>query len=400
MNSNSAIDTGPVLASIRADGESVPNRKPVKPPILSNHPPSTAGLPSAIGLALLLAVAAPAGDRNFRVLDLHDQAVQESLIPLRPGMPGQRPFWNEAHVPICRSMGMMLAAYQKAHQVTGKRSYLEKARAIASALTVGQKVAMEKVDGQFPTLFSTQGEGGYPAKWITNAVYPAKYLAEFSRYLSSLGPADLRGPAPRSNAAAPTKGAVSPGADPKLPNVLIIGDSISIGYTAPVTRMLAGKANVRRIPGNGRSTAFGLQHLQNWLGQQKWDVIHFNWGIWDMHRLENDQPRTTPAQYEKNLRDLVSRLKATGAKLIWATTTPLGPRPEGARNVPVNSQDVPAYNAAALKIMRENGVAIDDLYSAVLPKTPALWGPDRRHFKSEGSEFLAARVVASIQPAL
>lgn len=38
---------------------------------------------------------------------------------------------------------------------------------------------------------------------------------------------------------------------PGLPRVLLIGDSISIGYTEPVRMELAGKANVHRIPTNG-----------------------------------------------------------------------------------------------------------------------------------------------------
>src|SRR5689334_20865727 len=66
---------------------------------------------------------------------------------------------------------------------------------------------------------------------------------------------------------------------PGLPRVLLIGDSISIGYTVTVRRELAGKANVLRIPENGADTANGLKKIDEWLGQSKWDVIHFNWGL-------------------------------------------------------------------------------------------------------------------------
>src|SRR5688572_16631634 len=61
--------------------------------------------------------------------------------------------------------------------------------------------------------------------------------------------------------------------DPKLPRVLLIGDSISIGYTVPVRNLLKGKANVHRIPGNGGPTTNGLALLQKWLGDKNWDVI-------------------------------------------------------------------------------------------------------------------------------
>jgi acyl-CoA thioesterase-1 len=66
--------------------------------------------------------------------------------------------------------------------------------------------------------------------------------------------------------------------DPKLSRVLIIGDSISIGYTVPTRELLAGVANVHRIPENGGPTINGIKKIDAWLGDSKWDVIHFNWG--------------------------------------------------------------------------------------------------------------------------
>src|SRR5688500_1890611 len=66
-----------------------------------------------------------------------------------------------------------------------------------------------------------------------------------------------------------------------LPRVLLIGDSISIGYTLPTRLLLQGKANVHRPATNCSSTGHGLKNLQAWLGDKKWDVIHFNFGLHD-----------------------------------------------------------------------------------------------------------------------
>src|SRR5262249_9056899 len=110
--------------------------------------------------------------------------------------------------------------------------------------------------------------------------------------------------------------------DPKLPRVLLIGDSISIGYTPPARKLLAGTANVPRIPTNGGPTINGLKNLDKWLGDGKWDVIHFNWGLHDLRTDEKGKHQVPLDEYEKNLRTLVKRLKATKAKLIWASTTP------------------------------------------------------------------------------
>jgi len=181
-----------------------------------------------------------------------------------------------------------------------------------------------------------------------------------------------------------------------LPRVLLIGDSISMGYTLPVRELLKGKANVHRIPTNGGPTLRGLESLKRWLGDGKWDVIHFNWGLHDL-RLDDAGKYQVPLdEYEKNLKELVKQLKATGAKLIWCSTTPV---PEKC-TPPRKNADVIAYNAAAKKIMDENGIALDDLYAFALPKIKELQLPDNVHFGPEGSAELAKAVVASLQPAL
>jgi hypothetical protein len=69
--------------------------------------------------------------------------------------------------------------------------------------------------------------------------------------------------------------------EPGLPRVLLIGDSISIGYTLEVRALLQGRANVHRIPVNGGATEVGLANIEDWLGDGNWDVIHFNFGLHD-----------------------------------------------------------------------------------------------------------------------
>src|SRR5213078_1527815 len=102
-----------------------------------------------------------------------------------------------------------------------------------------------------------------------------------------------------------------------------IGDSISMGYTLPARAALAGAANVLRPPTNCGATPAGLQRLDAWLGSGHWDVIHFNFGLHDLRYLPSGEQLAPPADYEKNLRALVRRLKMTGATLVFATTTPV-----------------------------------------------------------------------------
>ena len=109
--------------------------------------------------------------------------------------------------------------------------------------------------------------------------------------------------------------------DPALPRVLIIGDSISTGYTTGVRKLLSGKANVHRVKGNCRYSAFGVGHIDTWLGEGDWNLIHFNFGLWDWYRW-SQEPKATPQSYQANLDQIVTRLKATQAKLIFGVTTP------------------------------------------------------------------------------
>ena len=184
--------------------------------------------------------------------------------------------------------------------------------------------------------------------------------------------------------------------DPKLPRVLIIGDSISIGYTPETRKLLKGKANVHRIPENGGPTDTGTAMIKKWLGAGKWAVIHFNWGLLDI-KLGTGKHQVPIDQYEKNLRELVKTMKATNAKLIWASTTPV---PAGKTSPPRKNDDVIAYNKVAKSIMDENGVAINDLYAFALPQLEKIQRPVNVHFTDAGSQALATRVAAAIEKAL
>ena len=184
---------------------------------------------------------------------------------------------------------------------------------------------------------------------------------------------------------------------PGLPRVLLIGDSISIGYTVPVQKALAGKANVHRIPENGADTVNGLKKIDSWLGDSHWDVIHFNWGLHDLKVTPEGGRQVPIEEYEKNLASLVDRLKRTGAKLIWATTTPV---PQGKQNPPRESSDAPKYNAAARRVMESEGVVIDDLYAVAMPRLAEIQRPLNVHFNDAGWAALGSEVAEAIRAVL
>lgn len=185
---------------------------------------------------------------------------------------------------------------------------------------------------------------------------------------------------------------------PGLPRVLLIGDSVSIGYTLQVRELLKGKANVHRIPVNGGATEVGLANMKSWLGDSHWDVIHFNFGLHDAKFASETTQRASREEYAENLRKLIAQMKATGAKLVFATTTPV---PMNGVLSPTRKFDsIPARNEVAAKVMNENGVAIDDLYAVVLPRQAEIGRPNDVHFGPEGYDVLAKAVAASIEAQL
>lgn len=184
---------------------------------------------------------------------------------------------------------------------------------------------------------------------------------------------------------------------PGLPRVLLIGDSISIGYTVPVRKALEGKANVHRIPTNGGPTKNGTAKIDAWLGKGKWDVIHFNFGLHDAKYMTETTRQVEPDEYEKNLRELVKKMKATGAKVIWATTTPV---PKGDLNPPRKFEDIPVYNKVAEKVMKEEGVQINDLNAFITPTLATHQKPKDVHFTGEGSQALGKQVASVIEAQL
>ncbi len=193
-----------------------------------------------------------------------------------------------------------------------------------------------------------------------------------------------------------------------LPRVLLIGDSISMGYTSHVQEILKGKAAVSRIKGNAQHTGTGLAKIDRWLGQKKWDVIHFNWGLWDLcyrHPESKVQGRrdkvngtltTSLEQYEKNLNTLVLRLKKTNARLIWAHTS-FVPEKEAGRKL---GDDV-KYNEAAARVMKKHGIQINDLHALTKTFPSDLFvRPGDVHFKPEGYRKVGRQVADTIAAAI
>jgi len=187
-----------------------------------------------------------------------------------------------------------------------------------------------------------------------------------------------------------------------LPHALIIGDSISIGYTLPTRALLKGKVNLHRIPTNGGPTTKGIAEIEKWLGEKKWDLIHFNWGLHDLKYMGKDGTNLVPkekggvvqvplAEYEKNLEKLVIRMKKSAKQLVWRNTTPIPPGSK-ARYV----GDSVKYNQAAARIMKKHGTPTLDLFTPSKKNMKEWMRKADVHYYAHGSKALAKLVAEDI----
>ena len=186
------------------------------------------------------------------------------------------------------------------------------------------------------------------------------------------------------------------------PRILIIGDSISIGYTPFTKDKLTDKAMVFHNPGNAQHTGTGLKKIDEWIGNDKWDIIQFNWGLWDLcyrhpdskvqgnRDKENGEITYTIDEYETNLDSIVAILqKSTAAKLVFATTTYI-PQNEAGRF----QNDAIKYNDTAKRVMKKHSVTVNDIYDQSISIHKEFGkGADNVHYSKKGYEKLGALVA-------
>lgn len=168
-----------------------------------------------------------------------------------------------------------------------------------------------------------------------------------------------------------------------IPNVLLYGDSISIGYTPFVRKYIEEKASVFRIFKNGGSSR---QFIENMEKQRKtmfrpylkrgwnfeWDLIHFNVGLHDLKYMyegkrdkKNGKQVTSLAKYKENINEICNYLikEYPKTKLVFATTTPV---PEGEKGRCAG--DAAKYNHAAKDVLKNYPkIKINDLFAFTKP---------------------------------
>jgi hypothetical protein len=181
--------------------------------------------------------------------------------------------------------------------------------------------------------------------------------------------------------------------DPSLPRVLLIGDSISCGYSRVVTRLLEGRYHVDRL-GTSRSLNDPVLAKETvmMLQDSPYAAVHFNNGLHGFH--------LSPEQYAAGLRQYLALIRehCGDAKLIWGNSTPITVGGDTATLADSNAVVI-TRNELAAAIMSEAGIPTDGLYGTVIGK-PELRSGDGYHYAGDGYEVLGKAVADAVLSAV
>jgi len=199
-----------------------------------------------------------------------------------------------------------------------------------------------------------------------------------------------------------------------LPRVLLIGDHGwgpksppgATGYMEHVARRLEGRAVVVRSPDSGATTAKALTtipgnpsadatRLDVWLGSEPWDVIHVSFGLHDAKLDDEGRPAVSLDEFSRNLERILDRLEQTGARLVWASATPVAKSHSRRR-----AEDIVRFNEVAREIVERRGIPVNDLHAAAAGQLDAWLVPGSPHLNATGAAAIAAEVAASVEAAL
>ena len=186
-----------------------------------------------------------------------------------------------------------------------------------------------------------------------------------------------------------------------MKKVLLLGDSIRMGYQNDVKELLQGEYEVICPEDNGRFAAYTL-----WQANQmfKWnpdiELVHFNNGYWDMNIEAPMTEAIHPVEeYVSFLRRIVTLCRQCGAKVVFATTVPILEAGAAGDNTSVegtinySNEWVKEYNAAAVETMKALDVPVNDLYALCMEDDRRYKCEDLLHLSAEGSRRCAEQVA-------
>ena len=190
-----------------------------------------------------------------------------------------------------------------------------------------------------------------------------------------------------------------------MKKIILLGDSIRMGYDKYAKMALDGVAEVYSPEENCRFTQYMLRFIHKWVGDSGFgedtDLVHFNVRLWDVIQIMYDEPITPIDVYEQYLHRICKRIRecCPKAKIVFATSTPIHQANyESVKHEFWRSNEtIKAYNAVAVKVMKEHNIEVNDLY-ALMEDAPDHYFSDRTHYYTkDATEIMTGRVLQVIE---
>ena len=190
-----------------------------------------------------------------------------------------------------------------------------------------------------------------------------------------------------------------------MKNVLLIGDSIRVGYDKSVKASLEGKANVYFPAENCRFAAYVLRHFSDYIAKvedRRIDVIHWNAGLWDLLRQFGEEPNTPFEIYTYYIDRVCQRMRKLypDAKIIFATSTSVQTEKMDSALFIRYNDEIKKYNNAAAEIVKKYDMEVNDLYSLSLTLPDEAHSDAVHYYTKMGTEVFAKQVLKYISEAL
>lgn len=188
-----------------------------------------------------------------------------------------------------------------------------------------------------------------------------------------------------------------------MKKVLLLGDSIRMGYDEYVREILKDKCAVYYDENdNGRFAAYTLwQANQFFKNYGKFDVVHWNNGYWDMNIEAPMVDALHPLdEYLHFLKRIIAEIRRNGAEIIFATTTPVLDYDSEGNMINYKNDWVTKYNSAAKKLMSEQNITVNDLYQLMLKDKHYYKCEDMLHLTQEGYMVCAQQTARLIEEKL